>query len=73
MSDLIAVIAPGEMGAGIGQRLHERGARVITSLAGRSAASGKRAERAGMVAVASDDEIAEAAPTGPSRKRTSSP
>ena len=57
MSDLIAVIAPGEMGAGIGQRLHERGARVITSLAGRSAASRKRAERAGMVAAASDDEI----------------
>src|SRR5262249_42027586 len=57
MSDLIAVIAPGEMGAGIGQRLHERGARVITSLAGRSAASAKRAERAGMIAVASDDEI----------------
>ena len=57
MSDLIAVIAPGEMGAAIGQRLHERGARVITSLAGRSAASGKRAERAGMAPVASDDEI----------------
>jgi 3-hydroxyisobutyrate dehydrogenase-like beta-hydroxyacid dehydrogenase len=57
MSDLIAVIAPGEMGAGIGQRLHERGARVITSLAGRSAASAKRAERAGMVAASSDDEI----------------
>ena len=60
MSDLIAVIAPGEMGAGIGQRLRERGARVITSLAGRSAASGKRAERAGMAAVASDDEIVKA-------------
>ena len=57
MSDLIAVIAPGEMGAGIGQRLHERGARVITSLAGRTAASAKRAERAGMAPVASDDEI----------------
>jgi len=57
MSDLIAVIAPGEMGAGIGQRLHERGARVITSLAGRTAASAKRAERAGMTPVASDDEI----------------
>jgi len=60
MSDLIAVIAPGEMGAGIGQRLGERGARVITSLAGRSAASAKRAERAGMAAAASDDEIAAA-------------
>ena len=57
MSDLIAVIAPGEMGAGIGQRLRERGARVITSLAGRSAASAQRAERAGMVAVSSDAEI----------------
>jgi len=57
MSDLIAVIAPGEMGAGIGQRLRERGARVITSLAGRSDASAKRAERAGMAAAASDDEI----------------
>ncbi len=57
MSDLIAIIAPGEMGAGIGQRLRERGARVITSLAGRSTASGKRAERAGMVAASSDDEI----------------
>jgi 3-hydroxyisobutyrate dehydrogenase-like beta-hydroxyacid dehydrogenase len=60
MSDLIAVIAPGEMGAAIGQRLRERGARVITSLAGRSAASGKRAERAGIVAAANDDEIATA-------------
>jgi len=57
MSDLIAIIAPGEMGAAIGQRLRERGARVITSLAGRSAASGKRAERAGLVAASSDDEI----------------
>ena len=57
MSDLIAVIAPGEMGAGIGQRLRERGARVITSLAGRSAASAQRAERAGLVAASSDDEI----------------
>jgi 3-hydroxyisobutyrate dehydrogenase-like beta-hydroxyacid dehydrogenase len=60
MSDLIAVIAPGEMGAGIGQRLHERGARVITSLAGRSDASAQRAERAGMAAVGSDDEIVKA-------------
>ena len=51
MSDLIAVVAPGEMGAAIGQRLHERGARVITSLLGRSPASARRAERAGMAAV----------------------
>jgi L-threonate 2-dehydrogenase len=57
MSDLIAVIAPGEMGAAIGQRLRERGAPVITSLAGRSPASATRAERAGLIAAASDDEI----------------
>jgi L-threonate 2-dehydrogenase len=56
MSDLIAIVAPGEMGAAIGQRLRERGARVVTSLAGRSAASAKRAEQAGLVAV-NDDEI----------------
>ena len=60
MSDLIAVIAPGEMGAAIGQRLRERGARVITSLAGRSAASAERAKRAGLTAAGSDDEIAAA-------------
>jgi putative dehydrogenase len=57
MSDLIAVIAPGEMGAAIGQRLRERGARVITSLAGRSAASAERAKRAGLTAASDDDEI----------------
>jgi L-threonate 2-dehydrogenase len=57
MSDVIAIIAPGEMGAAIGQRLGERGARVVTSLAGRSAASAKRAERAGLVPVASDDDL----------------
>jgi putative dehydrogenase len=58
MSDTIAVIAPGEMGAAIGGRLREHGARVLTSLAGRSAASAQRAERAGLIAVANDDEIA---------------
>ena len=47
------------MGAGIGARLVERGLRVITSLAGRSGASAKRAHAAGMVAV-SDQECAQA-------------
>ncbi|HWA50494.1 MAG TPA: DUF1932 domain-containing protein [Dongiaceae bacterium] len=47
----IAVIAMGEMGAGVARRLVERGARVLTSLAGRSAASAKRAEAAGVTAV----------------------
>ena len=47
------------MGAGIGARLVARGLHVITSLAGRSEASAKRAHAAGMVAV-SDQECAQA-------------
>ena len=43
MTDTVAVIAMGEMGSGVARRLHERGARVITSLAGRSKASAARA------------------------------
>jgi L-threonate 2-dehydrogenase len=57
MTDTIAIIAAGEMGAGIGRRLHERGARVLTSLTGRSPASALRAERAGMGIVGSDDDL----------------
>ena len=45
----IAVIAPGSMGSAIGARLVEHGARVLTALAGRSAASRARAEAAGLV------------------------
>jgi 3-hydroxyisobutyrate dehydrogenase-like beta-hydroxyacid dehydrogenase len=55
----VAVIAPGNMGAAVGARLVQRGARVVTSLAGRSAASAERAKAAGMTAV-SDAEIAAA-------------
>jgi 3-hydroxyisobutyrate dehydrogenase-like beta-hydroxyacid dehydrogenase len=54
---VIAVIAAGDMGAAVGARLAERGCRVLTSLAGRSAASRARAEAAGL-ADASDVEIA---------------
>jgi L-threonate 2-dehydrogenase len=61
MSDVIAVIAAGEMGAGIGKRLSERGARVLTSLKGRSAASARRAGEAGMVAVEDADLVKQAA------------
>jgi L-threonate 2-dehydrogenase len=57
MTDTIAIIAAGEMGAGIGRRLHERGANVLTSLQGRSDGSVKRAERAGMTPVDSDDAL----------------
>src|SRR6476661_5182719 len=58
MGETIAVIAMGEMGSGVARRLHERGATVITSLAGRSAASGARAQKAGAIPVATDDELA---------------
>jgi putative dehydrogenase len=58
MSETIGVIAMGEMGSATARRLHERGATVITQLAGRSAASAARAERAGAVPVATDDEFA---------------
>jgi len=53
----IGVIAMGEMGSATARRLRERGATVITSLAGRSAASAARAEKAGAVPVATDDEF----------------
>jgi len=58
MADTIGVIAMGEMGSATARRLHERGATVITQLAGRSAASAARAEKAGAVPVATDDEFA---------------
>jgi putative dehydrogenase len=54
MTDTIVVIAAGEMGAGIGKRLTERGARVLTSLTRRGAASAARARHAGMIDVADD-------------------
>src|SRR3954451_20144991 len=57
MADTVVVIAAGEMGAGIGKRLSERGARVLTSLRGRGQGSATRAADAGMTDVASDDEL----------------
>ena len=45
---VIAVIAPGAMGAAVGARLVEHGAEVRTVLAGRSEASAERAKTAGM-------------------------
>jgi putative dehydrogenase len=57
MAIVVAIIAPGEMGSAVGARLAERGARVTTSLAGRSATSVARAERAHMVPVPDDDTL----------------
>ena len=45
---VVAIIAQGMMGAGVGRRLHETGAEVRTLLAGRSGASAERAAKAGM-------------------------
>ena len=43
----IAIIAPGDMGGGVGQALAQAGHDVVTTLAGRSAASRARAARCG--------------------------
>jgi L-threonate 2-dehydrogenase len=57
MTPVVAVIAPGMMGAGVGKRLADNGVKVLTSLKGRSEETVARAKSAGMVA-ASDEEIA---------------
>jgi putative dehydrogenase len=51
----VAVIGAGEMGAAVGRRLRECGAKVTTSLRGRSAASVERVKRAGLEVV--DDDV----------------
>jgi len=57
MNPVVAVIAPGMMGAAVGKRLADHGLKVLTSLKGRSAETTARAKAAGMVS-ASDEEIA---------------
>ena len=57
MTPVVAVIAPGMMGAGVGKRLADNGLKVLTSLKGRSHETLSRASAAGMVG-ASDEEIA---------------
>src|SRR5262252_135922 len=57
MTPVVAVIAPGMMGAAVGRRLVDHGVKVLTSLTGRSAETKERAKAAGMAAVG-DDEIA---------------
>jgi 3-hydroxyisobutyrate dehydrogenase-like beta-hydroxyacid dehydrogenase len=59
MTPVVAVIAPGAMGAAVGKRLTDNGVKVLTSLAGRSGETAARAKAAGMIA-ANDDEIAAA-------------
>ena len=59
MTPVVAVIAPGMMGAAVGGRLVAHELKVLTSLAGRSQESVARAKDAGLTA-APDDEIARA-------------
>jgi putative dehydrogenase len=59
MQPVVAVIAPGMMGAAVGGRMVEHGLKVLTSLKGRSAESVARAKAAGLTDAA-DDEIAAA-------------
>jgi 3-hydroxyisobutyrate dehydrogenase-like beta-hydroxyacid dehydrogenase len=54
---VIAIVAQGMMGAGVGRRLHESGAKVRTLLAGRSAKSAERAQAAGMEAAADEKAL----------------
>jgi len=48
MGIVVAVMAQGSMGSGVGKRLHESGAEVRTLIGGRSAGSAARARAAGM-------------------------
>ncbi len=59
MTPTVAIIAPGAMGSGVGRRLSENKVTVLTSLAGRSAASAARAHEAGMIGVG-DAQLTEA-------------
>jgi L-threonate 2-dehydrogenase len=59
MNPIVAVIAPGMMGAAVGGRLLENGLKVLTSLTGRSAETVARAKQYGLTA-ANDEEIARA-------------
>lgn len=61
MEPTVVIIAMGEMGAGIAKRLTSRGARVRTSLKGRSEGSAGRATEAGVQTVEDDRALLEGA------------
>ena len=58
MIPVVAIVAAGNMGAAVARRLNEHGVKVLTTLAGRGAASVARAEAAGMTNVPLDGLIA---------------
>jgi putative dehydrogenase len=53
----VAIVGAGEMGAAVGRRLRESGARVTTSLAGRSADSIARVRSAGLEVVSDEESL----------------
>ena len=55
--ETVAIIGAGEMGAAVGQRLRETGARVLTTLKGRSPASVRRVTRATLEVIDDDDTL----------------
>src|SRR5262245_14484126 len=59
MQPVVAIVAPGNMGAAVGGRLTANGVKVLTSLANRSSVTASRAAAAGLEAVA-DAEITRA-------------
>ncbi len=61
MGPTVVVIAMGEMGSGLARRLKERGARIRTSLTGRSSASAARAQAAGAEAFDDDRDLLDGA------------
>ena len=61
MSIVVAIMAQGTMGSGVGKRLHESGAAVRTLLSGRSAESAERARAAGMQPMEDEREMLEGA------------
>jgi putative dehydrogenase len=61
MGIVVAVMAQGSMGAGVGKRLHESGAEVRTLLSGRSTGSAERAKAAGMRPMADERELRDSA------------
>ena len=54
---VIAIVGAGEMGAAVGRRLREAGARVLISLNGRSATSTDRVRRAGLEGFHGDQRL----------------
>jgi putative dehydrogenase len=54
MKPVVAIVAAGNMGAGVARRLVEHDVKVVTLLAGRSPASQARAAAAGMVGVSAE-------------------